>query len=458
MGEQEIALGGDGLLHDRVDGGKVHGRVGVLVRAIPGIAAVAVDCAQRRNHIINVVSDGNAAAACLHQVSVRRLSAQEGKEKGFFVLPEALNVRFDHIFQMVCGKGGIFAIDADDGIDVIGQQRGVEGFVIVFRRRPPGHINGILRGADPGNHGSEGLLEVLGIVVEGHGVFLAGVRRHHACTAAVGDNHGALASGQGIAGDEFAPVEGLFRAFRAQGPALAGDGIEEAVGPGERTGMGSRRHGPPLGAPGLDDDDGLYAGGVLQRRDEFLAVADALDIQENRVRVVMTLQIGEEIRFVDIRFVAHGYHGGKADVFHRGLSHQRQPQRAALGNHRQIAAGDVAGDEGRIEIRGGGIDPEDVRTEDAHAMPGRVVRNFPLFFEIADLRKTRRDDNGISCLLPAQLLDGVKDEAGRDRHDGDVDLAFHLLQRAPDGNSFDLAAGGIDRIDGTAITARENIF
>ena len=422
------------------------------------IAAVPVDGAQRRDRFINVVRYGKALSAGLHLVPGSFLAAEEGKDDQFSVLSVSRYVCFDHLPQVVGGYDCGFAKDADNGVDAFGLQCGVEGLCIVRRRRISGHVDGILRGTEGWDDRCEGLLEVLCIVVKGNGVFLAGIRRHHARPPAVGDDHGVFAARKGVVGDEFAPVEGFLGAFSAQRPALPGDGVEEVVGPGERTGMGSRRHGAPLGPSRLDDDHGLYTGGALQRRDELLAVADSLDVHEHHVRVVVALKIFEEIRFVDVRFVAHRYDGRKAYVFHCRVAHQRKPQGAALRNHGQMPAGDVAGDEGRIEIRRGGINPEDVRAEDAHAVVVRVARNFPLFFEIAYFRKTSRDDNGIFYLVPAQVLDGGKDELGRDCENGQVDIAFDLLQRAPDRKSFDLTAGGIDRINGAPIPAREDIL
>ena len=185
----------------------------------------------------------------------------------------------------------------------------------------------------------------MSIVIEINAVFLAGVRRHHAGTSAIGDDNRIASFGKRVVGQGHRPAENFFGVFCTEGAALADHIVKNDIRTGQRTGMGRGRPGAFFRTAGLDHHHRLFPGGFSDGLDEFFTIPHAFNVHEDDTGGLMITKIIQKIGLINVRFIPDGNDGRQADVFNGSLTDQRQPERAALGDHGQVTRRDIAGDE-----------------------------------------------------------------------------------------------------------------
>ena len=222
--------------------------------------------------------------------------------------------------------------------------------------------------------------------------------------------------------------------------------------------MGGGRHGAHLGASGLDHHHRFDLGGLLQHIDQLVAVLDALDVHQDNPAVLVGGQVPQQVGLVEIGLVAHRDDGRQPDVFHRRFADHGQPQGAALGDDGHVARQHLPGAEGGVDRRHGGVDAEDIGSQDAHAVIPGDLDDLALLLDIAHLGEPRGDQHQKFNPFAAAVLHRLENMFGRDGQHGHVHRSVDLVQRGIHRQAEDLAAARVDRIDPAGILAELDVL
>jgi hypothetical protein len=128
----------------------------------------------------------------------------------------------------------------------------------------------------------------------------------------------------------------------------------------------------------LDHEDRLAARRGAQGAHEAARLADALDIDQDALRLRIGGEVVENLAEVDIGRRAHRHHAGKTDVVGRRPVEDGGTQGARLRHQRQVAGLDAAVEEGCIEPETGTHDAQTVGADDAHAVGPGGSQHFAL--------------------------------------------------------------------------------
>ncbi len=170
------------------------------------------------------------------------------------------------------------------------------------------------------------------------------------------------------AAERLGAVEQFAKIRNPQHAGTAERGIIDRVRTGERAGMGrgglrALRH-----AAGFDDDDRLDPRGGARRRHEFARVLDRLDVEQDRVRLLIQREVIEQIGDIDVELIADRHDPGKTDRALRRPVHHAGGDGARLRDQRQISLRRHMGGKTRVEIDAGHHDAQAIGTDQPHAI------------------------------------------------------------------------------------------
>ncbi len=290
-----------------------------------------------------------------------------------------------------------------DHIDgVIGKNR-PEAFRIqgVVGHDGGGHVDRIARGAVGRNGGrnrpAAGLRELRNRKAE----LLAAVGHLHPRSAGIGQNGDVSSLRRPAALEDLRKGRQIPQLVNAENARLAEEGVVNPVVAGQRSRVGLGR--PRAGrrpADFLDQHRLSRDQRGLGRPAEFQAVLCAFEIDADEIDVLVSDQMGDEIRKLQIRLVAHADERIHADAVLGSLDKSLFAERAALRDEGQFA-GVSAVDEHDVRKRSHDRlrivnQPQTVRPQNAQAaLPGDVgdpVLQGPARF--ACFGKSRREDDG----------------------------------------------------------------
>ena len=193
-------------------------------------------------------------------------------------------------------------------------------------------------------------------------VGLGGIGKEDAEAAGVGDHADAPAGRYRLRGQQPGDIEELGQRVGADDAGLLEQRVDGDVAAGQRRRMARRGARAGGGAARLDGDDRLAARHLGRDASELARVAEALEIQRDHRRARVVGPVGEQVVARYVGLVADRDEVGQADAALREAVEQRQPERAALRQH-----GDVAGR--RPVRREGGVERHRrIGVEHSHAV------------------------------------------------------------------------------------------
>jgi len=201
------------------------------------VKPVAVETAETGNRLVDVTEHRHALVIENGETLFGVRSPEDRIEDrlvGIVVLAVAVA---DHRHQLGRREERRFAVEREDGVDLLALEGCVQRHGVVPGLRLPCQVDRVLRGAEVRRDRAEDLSQRVCIVVERHVVLLAGIGGEHADAAAIGDDDRVSSIRGGRVREELAEIEGLLHALGPQDPDLTHDGVEDVVGPGERTGV-----------------------------------------------------------------------------------------------------------------------------------------------------------------------------------------------------------------------------
>ena len=218
--------------------------------------------------------------------------------------------------------------------------------------------------------------------------------------------------------------------------------------------MRMRRLGAGAGAAHLREQYGLAAGPRrVERGEKRAAVAYPLGVGRDDPDLRAGRHPLDALGYRHVALVAGGHPEPHADAPPPREQPEMRSVRAALARDGDRAGPRAVkvegGGEGREEPDRGVVDAEAVRAQDAHPALARDPAHPPLACRAlrAGLGEARGEHHGRPHPPFGACLDGVEGQAGRDRHDGDVDLAGHLFDGGARLDPLDPIAAWIDRPD-----------
>ena len=207
---------------------------------------------------------------------------------------------------------------------------------------------------------------------------------------------------------------------------------------------------------------GPVAGGdLLDRLDEFLTLAEFLEVEDDDRRVEVLVEVEEQIQFIDIRLVADGDELREAEIPVRGKIEDGGAERPALGDERDVPAGGHPLGEARVQADvGKGVDhAEAVGADEADL--GLLAEGDDPVFDLqpfaADLAETGGDDHDPLDPLFDGLLHRLEAGLRRQDDDGEIDTVGDRSDRGKGLHAQNRLGLGIDRIEGPLETALEDV-
>lgn len=142
-----------------------------------------------------------------------------------------------------------------------------------------------------------------------------GVGGQHPWPAGIGEDAEVGPLRTGLFGQHLRHVEEIFNVIHPQHAAAAEGRIQNRVAAGEGSRVGGRRLGRRLGAPRLDDDDGLAQRHLAGRRQKRPRIPDGFHVEDDAVGMGILAQVVDEIPPAHIQHRSQGDKGAKADIF-----------------------------------------------------------------------------------------------------------------------------------------------
>src|SRR5450755_467429 len=218
---------------------------------------------------------------------------------------------------------------------------------------------------------------------------------------------------------------------------------------------GARTH---AGAPGLENDDGLFLGHPFGHLGECAAVLQILAVLRDNLGVVVLFEEREQIVLVDVRLIAetddrrHAHLGGarKTDDCHADTTGLRGQCRLALDV--------VCRAERGAEIFWRVVEAVNVRTHESDAVFSADLDQLVLSGDVSRFGKPGRDQHRAGYLLLAHLDQRLGDDLGRYGEYGDVYVSGHVLDALVGLPAQDLFGARMDRIDRTLVAAVDQIL
>jgi hypothetical protein len=282
---------------------------------------------------------------------------------------------------------------------------------------------------------------------EGHAVLGGAVRGHDAGAAAVGKDRETLAFQVRLRGEDARGGEELGVSLDAQRAAAPQRGLEHRVAAHQRAGVARGGARAARVAADLEGDHRLDARRGAQGGDEAPRVADALDVQQDRVGRGIGDQEIEHLAEIHVGRGAQRYHAAEADpgavrpVEDRGadgarLRHEREPARQR--RHRR---------EGGVEPGVGAHQAETVGAEQAHSAALRLGEQPGLEPApgLAGFGKAAGKDRRGAHTGRARLRDDLRDALRRRNDDGEIRRPRQVAQPRVAGNAVQLPVFGVDR-------------
>jgi len=246
---------------------------------------------------------------------------------------------------------------------------------------------------------------------------------HDARAACVGDDSEAGAFGHLVACDELGAVEDLADLEDAcDAGALEGCLVDGVFG-GHGTGMGR------CGAGGFGEASGLVGHDRLGAREgarcghEPAGIRDRLDVQDDRLGLLVLAEVVDEIAEVDVEHVADGDEVRESDVLFEGPIEDGSAQSAGLGDERDVPGLGHGIGEGGVDVQMGNEESEAIGADDAHAVEALAFgcdagfEGAPL---LASLFEAGGDDDDAEDAGLAAFADEVRDLLGPSADDGEV--------------------------------------
>jgi hypothetical protein len=269
--------------------------------------------------------------------------------------------------------------------------------------------------------------------------------------AAVGDDGEAVlarskAAGQGLGGEEE-----LVDVLHPHHAGAAHRRVEDHVGEAGVVRVGGVVVAATVAA-GLEQDDRLDARGRAQCAHELAGVADVIDVQQDVARLRVVDQVLQRFPVVDVHRAAERDDRREADVVgQRPVEHDRA-HRARLRDQ-----GDLAGLDGDAGERG--IDPAAGACDAQAAGPDQAQPGLARGLDDAALEcvPAGADDDRVAyAAAPALRGDAVQHARGGG-DDGEIDRSADVLDRAVAGMVLDAAVLRVDRVQGAAIAAFDQV-
>ncbi|CUI33553.1 Uncharacterised protein [Achromobacter xylosoxidans] len=247
-------------------------------------------------------------------------------------------------------------------------------------------------------------------------------------------------------------IEQIGKRLRADDAGFLEQRVIHGVGPRQRAGVRRRGLRARLGTAYLESHDRLAGPDRLARRGAKRGgVADGLDIERNHPGRRIIGQRADEIRQVQVDFVAGGDQLGKSDAAGGGARQQRAQNPPALRYQPDPAADQLIrrqGAAGRQRDAVGQVDqPDRVRPQDPHRAGGVAQFALPPRALLAGLRIAAGQDDGGARADPGQFTDGLLGALRAEQHDGHVGRFRQRPYIGVAAQALDLGRLRVDGID-----------
>ena len=182
----------------------------------------------------------------------------------------------------------------------------LDGVLVGAGRFAAGDVHRIAGGAEGRNELAEGGVEVVGHGHQRQLVVDAGVGEQDAGTAGAGDDDHVLALGRRQRRNAAGELEQVAQAAGADHAGLAQHVLVDLVVAGQGPGVRTGGAGAGLGAAGFEHDHRLLLRDAPCRLGEGAAVLEILAVLGDDLGVVVLLEEGEQVVFVDVRTCCRG--------------------------------------------------------------------------------------------------------------------------------------------------------
>ncbi len=213
----------------------------------------------------------------------------------------------------------------------------------------------------------------------------------------------------------------------------------------------------------LQDDDRLVLLGLCGLRHERFDLVELLDVEAENADVVVGCQWLDEFVVRECNAVADVHADLDPELLERArheLVHDRAGVDAGLGDQGDWAVAPLREFHEAGEQTGLSVDVADGVRADRHHSGSLGHFAHPLLGLLPHLvafTKTGRDHDDAANACTHALLHRLLDVGSPEHDDGHVELRGNLLHGAERLEAFDLAAGGVDGIDGTREPAIDDV-
>ncbi len=259
-------------------------------------------------------------------------------------------------------------------------------------------------------------------------VRLARVGGENARPAGVREDGHASPTGQRLIREQRRGVEQLFERVGADDARLPEEIADQRVARRQRSRVRRCRSRARLRAPRFHDHDRLPLSDAAGDLAELFRIAEALQVQQDHIRVRILGPVLNEVIAGDVGFVADGDERREADAQLPGVVEDGQAEGSALAGHADVAGGREDARERAVHHRRGvGVDhAHAVRADHAHARRADLLEK-PLLAGasfLAELAVSGRDHNHCADAFGHAVVDDLFDQARRHGDDGQVDVVL----------------------------------
>ena len=331
--------------------------------------------------------------------------------------------------------------------------------VLVCRRRlPAGDVDRVAGRAKRRDELAKRSVQIRRHAHQGQAVVDTGIRQQHTGSACAGDDDHVFALGRRQHGHAPRELEELAQAARADHASLLEHVFVDLVVAGQGTGVRTGRLGSGGCAPSLEHDDGLLLGDTAGDFGKRPAILEVFTVLRDHARVVVLLEEGQQIVFVQIRLVAQAHNGRHPHLGRTREADDGHADATGLRGQRGRALDVVGRAEGCAQVGVGVVEAVDVRAHQANVVLAPDGLDFGLSFVVAGFRKSRWNQHGTRNLLFTALDQGARHELGGDGKHGRVDDTGIVLDAGVCLVTQDLGGLGMDRNDLALVTAVDEVL